>query len=74
MPEVRILWGTAPERGDEPVTYQFATEAEVNAFLKGVDEANGWMDWHQLDPGESYCFECRDTYTGDECPVCDEEG
>lgn len=45
MIEIKILWGSAPEPDAEPITYRFNTLAEANAFLKGVDEACGWMDY-----------------------------
>jgi len=30
-------------------TKEFDTEAEVNAYLQGVMDAEGWMDYYQLD-------------------------
>lgn len=46
-----ILWGSAPEPGDESHTFSFNTQAELDAFLYGVDEANGWMDWRTVEEG-----------------------
>ena len=40
---VSVLWGSDPD--DVPVTYYFDTQAEMEAFLHGVDEAFGWMDY-----------------------------
>jgi hypothetical protein len=38
---VRVLWGS-----DEiPQSYSFNTQAEVDAFLFGVDESNGWLSY-----------------------------
>ena len=37
---VTIDWGKEKQ---ERKTYTFATAAELNAFLKGVDEMDGWM-------------------------------
>lgn len=39
---LHILWGANPE-SDLPDTYELANEACVAAFLKGVDEADGWQ-------------------------------
>ena len=52
MKQVTIIWGTEAVKGvDEPEenytkkTYEFETQAELNAFLKGVDEGNGWLEY-----------------------------
>lgn len=45
MPKVTILWGGAPEPGDKAKTYEFETQAELDAFMKGVEEMDGWMGW-----------------------------
>ena len=45
-----IRWGEANarrelyEKGDKGPLYEFDTMAELNAFLEGVNEAEGWMD------------------------------
>lgn len=39
---VEIEWGTL---GDSPVKYTFDTEAEMEAFLKGANEACGWSSF-----------------------------
>jgi hypothetical protein len=59
MPKVFIVWGTedtkAASEGEweelenNPVEYIFETDIEAAAFLKGVDEAIGWMDYFVLD-------------------------
>jgi hypothetical protein len=36
---VKILWGC----DEVPSEYSFKTQAEVDAFLLGVDESNGWL-------------------------------
>ena len=43
----RIEWGSeqTKEENDCAELYQFATEGEMDAFLEGVDEASGWMDY-----------------------------
>ena len=40
---VSVLWGSHPD--DVPLAYCFYTQAEREAFLHGVDEACGWMDY-----------------------------
>jgi len=39
---VWILWGLFPE-DDEPENYQFDTEKELRAFIKGVEMGIGWQ-------------------------------
>lgn len=43
---VCIRWGGSEEaRKQGRCDYRFATEAELDAFLYGVDEAQGWLDY-----------------------------
>ena len=59
MPSIFIVWGTedvkAAGEGDwkdlenMPTEYEFETEKEVEAFLKGVEETVGWLDYMVLD-------------------------
>ena len=41
---VYVLWGEHPE-DPEYITYGFETEKEQTAFLKGMDEGEGWMEY-----------------------------
>lgn len=43
--KVTILWGEVPEPGDVAATYEFATQAELDAFLLGVAEAGGYLNY-----------------------------
>ncbi|MBC42852.1 MAG: hypothetical protein CML19_11565 [Pusillimonas sp.] len=43
---VSILWGEFPE--DIPKSYNFQSEEELEAFLLGVEETNGWMDYNAV--------------------------
>jgi hypothetical protein len=45
-PEITILWGTDRE---EQKTYVFETEEQKTFFMKGVDEANGWLEYEVLE-------------------------
>jgi len=45
-PEITILWGTDRE---EKKTYVFETEEQKSFFMKGVDEANGWLEYEVLE-------------------------
>jgi hypothetical protein len=47
--EVWIVWGKALMDTDGPTLYTFNTEGELLAFLRGVEESNGWMDYAQFD-------------------------
>jgi len=40
--KVKIYWG---EEKDSVKTYKFETEKEMDAFLFGVDESNGWLSY-----------------------------
>jgi hypothetical protein len=39
----------AGEPEPQPMHYKFDTQAELDAFLKGVDDAVGYMDYALLD-------------------------
>jgi len=41
---VYVLWGESPE-DPEYITYGFDTVQEMNAFLAGIDEGDGWMGY-----------------------------
>ena len=54
--EVTIVWGTEAVRGIEKsiegytkIKYKFNTESELDAFIKGVDEGNGWLEYEVQD-------------------------
>jgi len=51
-----VLWGEQPEKDAEPTIYTFNTEREREAFMKGVNEAEGWMgsDWILHDEPKTY--------------------
>lgn len=42
--KIHIAWGSSKSL-DDIKEYTFNTEKEYLAFLKGVDESNGWMDY-----------------------------
>ena len=43
-PQITILWGTDKE---EKKTYVFENEEQKSFFMKGVDEANGWLEYEE---------------------------
>jgi hypothetical protein len=48
--KVRMLWGSGAGGDEKPSKdYEFATLAELNAFLEGCSESNGWLDMEQID-------------------------
>jgi hypothetical protein len=51
MPAITILWGEMPEPGDSAKTYEFATEAELDAFKLALEEFDGWMSYSESEPG-----------------------
>lgn len=48
--KTHIIWGSSPAPGDTANEYAFATEAELDAFLLGVSEAEGWLDYEITGP------------------------
>lgn len=48
---VYIVWGSEStrEENSNPISYCFDTKAELDAFLLGVEEANGWMEYMIVD-------------------------
>lgn len=49
--KITILWGQCPQDGDKAVTYKFKTKGELDAFMLGVDEMDGWMGYDIVDEG-----------------------
>jgi hypothetical protein len=51
---VVIEWGTEDTRRESGkagrAPYEFETAGERDAFLLGVDEASGWMDYEVIEP------------------------
>ena len=57
-PEVTIKWGTEvvkgiekPEEGYTIKTYIFENETQKAFFMKGVNEANGWLEYAEVEQG-----------------------
>lgn len=50
---IQILWGQAPEKDAEPQNYTFNTKAELDAFLLGIAEGDGWMGYEVITEDES---------------------
>ena len=58
-PEVTIKWGTEvvkgiekPEEGYTIKTYIFEDEKQKAFFMKGVEEANGWLEYESIVTGK----------------------
>ena len=51
--KVKIAWGSA-QLEDHIKEYEFNTKEEYFAFMKGVDESNGWLDYSTIGEGETY--------------------
>jgi hypothetical protein len=45
----KIRWGTDSEARETLCEYKFKTQAELEAFLRGVDEASGWSDYELVE-------------------------
>ena len=47
--KVKITWGVTSWGDDQTKVYEFDTEKELDAFLFGVDEANGWLEYEIIE-------------------------
>ena len=47
-PKVTIVWGSDK---DITKTYVFENETQKTFFMKGVDEANGWLEYEEVEQG-----------------------
>jgi hypothetical protein len=83
VPEKHRVWIRWGSLAKQPATlYEFDTVAELNAFLLGCDEGNGWMDFSQYDSQEEADEDDEDDGDEDEerlldvryrCPDCGHE-
>jgi hypothetical protein len=49
---LHIMWGESPEDGQKAATYLFNTGAERDAFIRGVNEMDGWLGWEEVDSAD----------------------
>ena len=47
-PKITIVWGSDREITK---TYVFENETQKAFFMKGVDEANGWLEYEEVEQG-----------------------
>ncbi len=47
-PKITIAWGSDAELTR---TYVFENETQKAFFMKGVDEANGWLEYKEVEQG-----------------------
>jgi len=52
-PEITISWGTEKEITK---TYIFEDEKQKAFFMKGVEEANGWLEYEVVEKGETISY------------------
>jgi len=46
---VWVLWGEDPQYNQcEPLQYKFNTQAELDAFLLGVEQCDGWWGYDYI--------------------------
>jgi hypothetical protein len=69
---VWIRWGQTERTA--PQLHEFDTQEELDAFLLGVDEGCGWLDYEQFDSEEqalgSACLECNRVIGAAHDPSC----
>lgn len=56
---VTIAWGSEHHREmmeHEPITYSFSTQEELNAFMLGADESNGYLEYEVMD-GDTFTLD-----------------
>lgn len=46
--DVKILWGSSPEDDAELDHQSFNSQAELDAYMKGVESAEGWMGYEVM--------------------------
>jgi len=72
--ELFIVWGESPEDGAGAISYEFATEGERDAFLKGVDEMDGWAGYEVVESADvAYCGTCDGCHAAGQCPATQED-
>ena len=52
-PKITIAWGSDC---DITKTYIFENETQKAFFMKGVDEANGWLEYEIVEKGETISY------------------
>ena len=52
-PKITIAWGSDAELTR---TYVFENETQKAFFMKGVDEANGWLEYEVVEKGETISY------------------
>ena len=52
-PKITIAWGSDC---DITKTYIFENETQKAFFMKGVDEANGWLEYEVVEKGETISY------------------
>jgi hypothetical protein len=74
VPPLHIMWGESPEEGTKASTYTFDTAAERAAFIRGVEEMDGWAGWEEVDgPDIIVCGECDEMHVPGECAKDEED-
>jgi hypothetical protein len=51
--KVVIQWGLTTLPDSEVKSYYFDTEKEMESFLDGVHEANGWLEYAIIEEGRN---------------------
>jgi len=52
--KVKIIWESKYEENLKE--YEFDTKEEYFAFMKGVDESNGWLEYTVIGDGDNPVF------------------
>lgn len=62
MPSVTIKWGKFFPEEERPVTIaEFETQAELDAYMEGIDDMDGWMDYTIIEDEENNVGPVADT-------------
>jgi len=54
--QIKVAWGS-DQHEDDIKDYSFDTEDEFHAFMHGVDESNGWMEYTTIGEGDYGAYE-----------------
>ena len=64
---VWVLWGEEPEvAGNEPLKYEFNTQAELDAFLLGISEGDGWFGYDYIERDQQPSLTEFENYSGED--------
>ena len=58
--KIKIIWGGVIAIEERPIcNYEFSTQQEMDAFIEGMNESEGWEDWDIITEDDyTHCDKC----------------